>query len=520
MSRREQTAVPSSGIAASFAAVGSSKTVRLSKGGTLTRRLAIAWIFVAALLPLAPGTARAQTAPSGAPGAPGDVESPPSAATSQSSFSASVPTKLEPGVLQLSLADSLQRGLKQNLGVLLSTEDIRTARGARWKMLSSLLPNLTTSSYADGSQVDLAEFGFAFKFPGFNIPSVVGPFGYFDSRAYVTQSVFDWKAINNAHAASQDVKSFQAKYKDARDLVVLSVGYTYLQAIADEARVETADAQVKTAQALYDQASDQVKAGTSPAIDGLRAEVELKTRQQQLIQSKNDFAIENLTLARVVGLAPGQQFELADKSPYEPFAAMTVEEALKRAYQSRSDFQAALASLRSAEYSRKAAAAGYLPSFSVSADYGLAGTIPNLATHGVFDARGTLTIPIFQGGHVHGDVLEADARLEQSRDELESLRAQIDTDVRSALLNIESGEEQVAVARSNIDLAEETLAQSRDRFRAGVTDTVEVVQAQEAVASAHENYISSLYQDNYAKISLARALGLAEEGVKEYFKGN
>jgi outer membrane protein TolC len=486
----------------------------------VTRRLAISWLLIAALLPLVPGSTRAQTAPSGAPGAPGEVSSPPNAAASQGSFSGSVPTKPEPGVIQLSLASALARGLKQNLGVMLSTEDIRAARGARWKTLSSLLPNVTTSSYADGSQVDLAEFGFTFKSPSFNIPSVVGPFGYFDSRAYLTQSVFDWKAINNAHAASEDVKSFQAKYKDARDLVVLSVGYTYLQAVADEARVETADAQVKTAQALYDQASDQVTAGTSPAIDGLRAEVELKTRQQQLIQSKNDFAIEKLTLARVIGLAPGQQFELADKSPYEPFGAMTVEEALKRAYQSRSDFQAALANVRSAEYSRKSAAAGYLPSFSVSADYGLAGTLPNIATHGVFDARGTLTIPIFQGGHVHGDVLEADARLEQSRDELESLRAQIDTDVRTALLNIESGEEQVAVARSNIDLAEQTLAQSRDRFRAGVTDTVEVVQAQEAVASAHENYISSLYQDNYAKISLARALGLAEEGVKEYFKGN
>jgi outer membrane protein TolC len=199
---------------------------------------------------------------------------------------------------------------------------------------------------------------------------------------------------------------------------------------------------------------------------------------------------------------------------------MTVEEALKRAYESRSDFQAALADVRSTEYSRQAAGAGYLPSFSVSADYGLAGTLPNVATHGVFDARGTLTIPIFQGGRVHGDVLEADARLEQSRQRLENLRAQIDTDVRTALLNIESGEEQVAVAQSNIDLAEQTLTQARDRFRAGVTDTVEVVQAQEAVASAHENYISSLYQDNYAKISLARALGLAEEGVKEYFKGN
>ncbi|MGA8013460.1 MAG: TolC family protein [Candidatus Acidiferrales bacterium] len=481
------------------------------------RRLAVAFVVFAALLPLATRSARAQGTPSGAPAPPAG------AMPSQNGYSGSVPTKLEPGVLQLSLKDALARGLKQNLGVLLSSEDVRAARGGRWQQLSSLLPNVTTSSYMDGSQVDLAEFGFSFKLPpsaGFTIPTVVGPFSYFDSRAYVTQSIFDWKAINNTHAASENVKSSQATYKDARDLVILSVGYTYLQAIADEARIETADAQVKTAQTLYDQASDQVTAGTSPAIDGLRAQVELKTRQQQLIQAKNDFAIEKLTLARVIGLAPGQEFELVDKSPYEPFAGMTVDEALKRAYDARSDFQAAQADVRSAQYSRKAAEAGYLPSFSVSADYGLAGTYPNVNTHGVFDARGTLTIPIFQGGRVHGDVLQADARLEQSRQRLENLRAQIDADVRTALLNIESSEEQVAVARSNIDLAEQTLTQARDRFRAGVTDTVEVVQAQEAVASAHDSYISSLYRDNYAKISLARAMGLAEEDVKEYFKGN
>jgi outer membrane protein TolC len=301
--------------------------------------------------------------------------------------------------------------------------------------------------------------------------------------------------------------------------VTLAVGYEYLQAIADEARIDTADAQVKTAQSLYDQASDQVKAGTSPAIDGLRAQVELKIRQQQLIQAKNDFAIQKLTLARVIGFAPGQQFELTDKSPYQPFVGITVDAALKQAYDSRSDFKAASEDVRAAEYSRKAAEAGYWPSLSMSADYGLAGTVPQLSTHGVFDVRGTLAIPIFQGGKVHGDVLEADARLEQSRERLEDLRAQIDAQIRTALLNVESAEEEVAVAQSNIALADQTLAQSRDRFQAGVTDTVEVVQAQETVASAHENYISSLYQDNYAKISLARALGVAEEGVKQYFKG-
>jgi outer membrane protein TolC len=471
---------------------------------------------LAIVVPLATGSARAQAGPS-----QGSVSGAP--APAQGALSGSVPGKLVPGVLQISLQDAIQRGLKQNLGLLLSGEDVRAARGERWKQLSALLPNVTTSSYVQGSQVDLAEFGFSFKFPpslGFSIPTVVGPFGYFDSRAYLTQSIFDWKAINDSRSASQSEKSAQYTYKDTRDLVILAVGYTYLQAIADEARIETADAQVKTAQALYNQASDQVKAGTSPAIDALRAEVELKSRQQGLIQAKNDFAIEKLALARVIGLAPGQEFELTDKSPYEPFAGLTVDEALKRAYASRSDFQAALADVRAAEYGRKSAQAGYLPSLSFSADYGVAGTEQDLNTHGVFDVRGTLTIPIFQGGKVHGDVLEANARLEQSRQRLENLRGQIDDDVRTALLNLQSAEELVAVAQSNIDLAEQTLTQSRDRFAAGVTDTVEVVQAQEAVASAHESYISSLYSDNYAKISLARALGLAEEGVKEYFKGN
>jgi outer membrane protein TolC len=446
----------------------------------------------------------------------------PAAPGTQNSFQGSVPGRLEPGVAQISLQNAIDRGLKTNLGLLLSGQDVVTARGERWKKLSALLPNVTTTSYVNGSQVDLAEFGFNFKFPptvGFSIPSIVGPFGYFDARGYVTQSILDLKAINDTHAASQNIKAAQYTAKDARDLVVLAVGYNYLQAIADESRIQTVAAQVNTAQALYDQASDQVKAGTSPAIDGLRAQVELKTRQQQLIQAKNDFAIQKLTLARVIGLAPGQEFDLTDKSPYEPFTGLTQEEALQRAYASRSDFLAASATLRAAEYTKKSARAENYPSLAFSGDYGVAGTYSTLGTHGVFDVRGTLTIPIFQGGKVQGDEMEADAQVEQSRQKLENLRAQIDADVRTAFLNLQSSAEQVEVAKSNIDLAQQTLDQSRDRFAAGVTDTVEVVQSQEQVASANDSYISSLYSFNYAKISLARAMGLGEESVKQYFKG-
>jgi outer membrane protein TolC len=436
-------------------------------------------------------------------------------------FSGSVPTQAAPGVLPLSLEDAIDRGLKQNLGLLLSNADVNSAAGQRWQQLSAILPHFDASPYVDTSKVSLTEFGFNFHFPPsleFSIPSVVGPFSYYDTRLGFSDAALDFSAINKTHAATERIASARHTYQDARDLVVLSVGYAYLQTIAAQAQAETAQAQVDTAQALYDQAADQVTAGTSPAIDGLRAQVELKTRQQQLIAAKNAVEIQKLTLARTIGLAPGQQFDLTDRSPYSPFQGMTVDDALKQAYASRSDFQAALADVRAAQYSERAARAERYPTLTVNGDYGGAGPLPSGGAAAVYDVKATLSVPIFQGGLIHGDIKVADAQLEQSRDRLENMRGQIDADVRTALLNLQSSQEQVTVAQSNIDLAEQTLAQARDRFTAGVTDTVEVVQAQEAVASAHESYISSLYSYNYAKFSLARALGMAEQGVKQFFK--
>jgi outer membrane protein TolC len=432
-------------------------------------------------------------------------------------YAGSVPTKVVPGVIPLSLQQAIDLALKQNLGLLLSRADTRAARGQRWEELSALLPHVTASPYIEASKINLSEVGLT-KFDGIALPAAVGPFSYFDARAAVTQTLFNWKSINASRAASASVKSADYTLKDAHDLVILAVGNVYFQAIADEARVSTQQAQVEAAQAVYNQATDQVNAGTAADIDAMRSKVEFQTRQQQLIQAKNDFAIQKIAVARVIGLSPGQEFELTDKSPYQAFEGLTLEEALQRAYASRSDYRAAMSDVRAAELSRKAAVAGYFPDLSFNADYGAGGAHPSNATS-VYDVRGTLSIPIFTGGSVHGDVEQAEARLEQSRERLDNLRAQVESDVRTALLNLQSAAEQVTVARSNIDLADQTLAQSRDRFTAGVTDTVEVVQSQESVASAHEQYISSLYKYNFAKISLIRALGLGEQGVREYFRG-
>jgi outer membrane protein TolC len=439
---------------------------------------------------------------------------------SQSPFTGSEPeAKATPETMQIGFSEAIERGLRYNLGLLLSGDQTITARGERWKQLSELLPNVSAHLLENVQTQSLTALGLKRNVFPFPIPRVIGPFNYFDARADLTQSLFNFKDIEKARAATESLKSAQYSYKDARELVVLAVGNSYLQAIAGAARVETAEAQVKSAQALYDKAIDQQKAGLSPAIDTLRSQVELQSRQQQLISVRNEMAKERLALARVIGLAPGQDFVLTEKAPYQALTPQPLDDYLQHAYASRADYKAAQAQVRAAELSRRAASAGHYPSLDLNANYGDIGVTP-AQSNGTWQVNGSLNIPIFAGGKVHSDVLEADAQLKQARSQLGDLRGRIDYEVRASLLDLNASAEQVEVARSSVELAEEALTQSQDRFTAGVADNLEVVQAQEAVASAHETYIQSLYAHNLAKVELARAIGDAEEGVKRYLKGN
>jgi len=424
-------------------------------------------------------------------------------------------TKPTPGVLPLTFREAIERALRHNLAALLSEYNTIAARGEKWKQLSELLPNVNATVQEVAQKQSLDALGL----PANLIPQrVIGPFSYFDARASVNQKLLDWKAIQQYRAATHSETVAQLNLKDARELVVLATGNVYLQAIAEAARVETARAQVETAEALYKKAGAQLQAGVIPAIDSLRAQVQFQTRRQQLIAARNEFAKQKLSLARVVGLAPGQEFDLADKTPYEPFPIPDLQSSLQRAYSLRSDYKAAQESLFAAQLEHNAAIAGYFPTLGVAADYGEIGKTPGSVLP-TFRVAGTLNIPVFQGGRVHSDVLKADASLSQAKAQLADLRGQIDQDVRTALLDLQSSAEQVEVAQSSVNLADEALTQSRDRFFAGVTDNLEVVQAQEATANAHEELISSLYLHNLAKVSFARAIGRAEEGVLEYLKG-
>ncbi len=436
------------------------------------------------------------------------------APSNQNPYSGSIPQgTAKPEVVSLTFQDAIDLALKNNLGVLLQSYNTMAARGQKWKELSELLPNVTARISENVAQENLAAQGL--RFPGF--PTIVGPFGYSDARIYLSQSILNLKALNRQRGAAEDERAAQFSYKDARELVVLATGNAYLQALSGAARLETAEAQLETAQALFGKATDQQNAGLSPAIDTLRAQVEFQNRQQQLIVARNEFAKQKLALVRAIGLPVGQEIALISKAPYDVLPTAGVEQSLQRAYASRSDYLAAAQQVRAAEHYRKGATAEYFPTLDLTADYGDLG-INFGNSHGTFALAGRLNIPIFQGGKVHADVLQSEATLRQARAQLENLRGQIEYEVRTALLDIEAANQQVQVARSSVDLAEQTLTQARDRFAAGVTDNLEVVQAQQTVAAAHESYISSLYAHNIAKLELVRAMGYAEQGVREYLK--
>jgi outer membrane protein TolC len=461
----------------------------------------------------------AQTPPEALPPGTRATQLPVSGRPTQGASDGSIPTAQTAGPpVSISLDDAVQRGLKSNLGTVAYQQILRRAEGQNIADRSFLLPQLNGLLTGVDQQTDLAALGFsAFKVnvPGFAFPTVLGPFHYFDLRAGVSQSILDATRLNTFRATRQNGKAAQFSAQDVRDLVALAVTSAYLQVVSGGARVDSARAQVATAQATYRQAADRHNAGVAARIDVTRSQVELQTEQQRLISVTNDLAKQKIAFGRLIGLPPAQEFTLTDSLPFAPLNGVTVEQALARAAANRSDLKAAEAQIHAAELTKRAAEGERLPSISVGADYGVIGVDPS-NSHGTFSLTGSVKVPIWNGRRSQGDIEEADAAIEQRRAEYQDLRGRIDADIRTAFLDLTSAAAQVGVADSNRKLAADTLQQSQDRFAAGVTDTIEVVQAQEAVAAAEQDYIASLYSHNLAKANLARSMGQADQNIKEF----
>jgi outer membrane protein TolC len=421
-----------------------------------------------------------------------------------------------PGEIPVSILDAIDRGIRHNLGLLLSQEQTQAARAQYRRSLSSLLPNVSGGVGNSVQQINLAAFGI--PLPASLTSPVVGPFNVFDSRAALSETFLDFSALNRLRQADENQRTASFTVRDARELVVLVVGNQYLLTQAAASRLETAKVQLNTATTIFEQAQDLKKAGVSAGIDVLRAQVQLQTQQQRVLAAYNQFEQQKLTLARIIGLPVSQAFRLTDTVPYAPLPEINLEESLARAYKERPEYLAGLSRVRAAELAVKAARAEYLPTAQITGDFGWLGQ--RLTTlENTYSIAAGVRIPIFQSGRTEADIAQSESDLRQARLQLEDLHNRVEQEVRSSLLDVQTSNEQVAVAQQSINLAGEELKQAQDRFKAGVSGSLDVVQAQESVASANETYIQALYLNNVAKLTLARALGVAEQQTKAFLGG-
>jgi outer membrane protein TolC len=436
-------------------------------------------------------------------------------------FLGGVPSGAPTGDVQtITVVQALTRSLEHNLGVLTAQNNLGRARGARWRALSDLLPTINGRISETRQQINLQAFGFGGSASPFgDIPPIVGPFNVFDARLFVSQPVLDFGALNDARSEAHNVEAARHLNQGARDFVLYVTGTVYVQALATSARADAAKAQRQTAQALYDQAVDLKRSGVIAGIDVLRAEVQLNSQTQRSTIAANEFEKAKLQLARIIGLPLGQRFVLDANLPGLPAPDISLDEAVARAHRARPDYLAALERVHAAESSRQGVIGDALPSVRVNADYGDIGLSPADARM-TYSISGAVTIPIFQGGRIRGRLLEADAEVRNRRAEAEDLKASIYYEVRAALLDLDATTQQLDVAAKARDLAAQQLTQARDRFAAGVASNIEVVQAQDAVAVATEQFIAAQYGQTLARAALSRGMGSVEEVLRQILGGS
>jgi len=438
-------------------------------------------------------------------------------------FHGSVPGEAVPlGSILLTLGDAVRRGLQTNLGALSAGYSAREARAQTAQALSYLRPNISIGASETATQINLAAYGFKFNVPsGFNfsIPSVVGPFSYSQAQGSLNYSVWDPVLRRNLQVSKETERASVFSAKDARELVVLAVAGTYLQLLATAASVESQRAQVENARAVNQQAEVRRTAGTNARIDVVRTLVELETQQQRLNALVAEVRKQKIVLARLIGLPLERDLVLSESLGFPPLEVPDAQSTIQHAYENRQDLKAAQAQVQAAEYAVRAARAERLPSAYLSGDYGVSGPNP-VSTHGVFAVTGSVNVPVWTGGRVKADIEQADAALAQRKAELADQQGQVEQEVRTALIELETAIGQVRLAQQNRGYANETLRESRDRFGLGVATTVEVVQAQEQVANAESDYVSSLYSFEVARIALARATGEAEKQMPDLLKAS
>lgn len=412
-------------------------------------------------------------------------------------------------VLRLTLDQAVGLALKQNptaqIAVLTAAQSEQDKNIAR----ADLLPQASARISDEAQKVNLrAQFGGVPAFPG--LPNTLGPFQLFSAGPSVSAPVFDLTLWNRYQAARNTANASKANSLSTREQVILLTVSQYIGTLRAVANVQASQSRVDLAQALYDQAADLQKEGVGTGIDTLRANVELQNEKQRLLEAANDRETFLYGLSRLLNLDPRQKIELSDSLSFFDTPQPQVDTSIEAALADRQEWKALSSQLKAAEDQKKAARDSRLPSVRFDGTFAYVGTSGN-TTLPTYTYQGSVNLPLFTGGRIRAEVVRADLEIRRLEEQRADLRNQIALDVKTALLNLDSARSEVQVANLGVQLSKEEVDQARDRFKAGVANNIEVIQAQDSLSRANDNQIAALYRFNQARADFARSIGQMEK---------
>ena len=412
----------------------------------------------------------------------------------------------DPAPLKLSLRDAVQLALKQNPQVILANLGVAQSRQESNIARSALLPQAGARVSETVSRANL-EAGFGLRIPGF--AQHIGPYRYEQGGIGVTAEVLDLTLWRRYRASQTGIDSSRAQENTVREESVMLVVSQYLGGQRAAAEVEAARSRVDLAQALFDQAADLQKNGVGTGIDTLRSNVQLQNEKQRLIVARTQLETALYGLARLLNVDPKQRVELADAVSFFDTPEVNVDQTLERAWQARPELRQILAQQQKAALELRAASDARLPKVSVTGFWAEQGLNSSTAIP-VYSYQANLDVPLFTGGRIQAERTKAELAIRQLKQQEQEVRNRIVLDVQTSIVHLGSARSEVDVAKLGIELARQEVEQSRDRFQAGVTNNVEVIQAQDGLARAGDNQIAALYRYNQARADLARSVGQME----------
>ena len=412
-------------------------------------------------------------------------------------------------VLRLTLDQAVRLELKQNPTVQIAILQAAESEQDRNIRRADLLPQANAKVSDEAQKVNLlAQFGGQTPFPGF--PKSLGPYQVFSAGPSFGTPVFDLTLWRRYQAARNTVSASKATSLSTREQVILLVVSQYIGTLRALANVEASESRVSLAQALYDQAADLQKEGVGTGIDTLRANVELQNEKQRLIEAETDRQTSLFALIRLLNLDPRQAIELGDSLSFFDTPQPEVQPSIELALAERQEWKALESQIKAAEYEKKASQDSRLPSLRFDGDFTYVGTSGN-TTLPTYTYEASVNMPLFTGGRIHAEMVRANLEIKRLGQQKDDLRNQIALDVKTALLNLQSARNEVQVANLGVQLSKEEVDQARDRFKAGVANNIEVIQAQDSLARANDNQIAALYRFNQARADLARSIGQMEK---------